>query len=86
VPAASGLVEVCFALLERAQPLLRAQRRAPLLRAMAVLERLARHHRVAQPAWLRAQARLLRLDSQPGPKAQALDRQADALARSLGIP
>ncbi len=86
LPAAYGLVDVCFGLLERAQPLLRAQRRAQLMRALAVLTRLARHHRLAQPAALRAQARLLRLDGQPTHKIQPLEAEAATLALAMGIP
>lgn len=86
LPAAVGLVEVCFGLLERAQPLLRAQRRAQLDRALAVLKRMARHHRIAQPSWLRAQARLLRRSGAPTHQADALEQQAAQQAKAMGIP
>ena len=86
LPAAYGLVDVCFALWQGASPLLRAQRRAQLARALSVLSRLARHHALARPAWLRAQARLLRADGKSAAQAQALEQQASDLARSLGIP
>ena len=86
LPSAYAQVDVCLALLERAQPLLRAQRRAQLDRALAVLKRLARHHRIARPTWLRAQARLLRLENPRAPRALTLDREAEALARQLEIP
>lgn len=83
VAAAQGLVEVCFALLERAQPLLRPLRRARLQRAMDVLRRLAGHHEPGRPALLRAQARLLRLDGGPPDQVAILEDQAQVLAQRL---
>lgn len=81
--AAYGLVDVSLALLQRAQPLLRAQRRRRLLRALAVLERLAKHHPIARPQLLRARAGLLRFEGAER-QAQALQDEAQRLSAVLG--
>lgn len=86
--AASGLVDVSLDPLSRAQPLLRPQRRRRVEQALAVLERLAKHHAIARPVLLRARARWLRTEAAGSPQAQpqahaqalALEDQAQALA------
>ncbi|HNN92129.1 MAG TPA: AAA family ATPase [Pseudomonadota bacterium] len=82
ISAAEGLVDVSFELLVRAQPLLRRQRRRRLQQALAVLERLGKHHVIARPALLSARARLLRIDGGSESQARALEQQAQTLADS----
>ena len=82
ISAAEGLVDVSFELLARAQPLLRRQRRRRLQQALAVLERLGKHHVIVRPALLSARARLLRLDGGSEQQARALEQQAQTLADS----
>lgn len=61
--AIHGLVDVCFALMLQAPPVIRLAQRQRLLRAIAFQKKLARHLVIARSIAAGAQARLARLDA-----------------------